>query len=119
MISMKKEVVKALRKIENLNVVSAFPLTLTKFPTISYVEEVNLPYMKCDGKERITNLVYKLDLFTDKSPTELASQVDEVMTELGFQRKFCFEARESDKVFHKVFRYELLIDSETNIIYQI
>lgn len=117
MINVKPQVFKAL-KIEFTNVNDGYPSKWDSFPIISYIEEENKITVKTDDKEQIAYIRYKIDIWNNRSTSDLAVKVDEVMTELGFNRCGCVDAPDPSKLKHKVMRFEGNIDINTFMVYK-
>lgn len=117
MINVKDQVYRALKDICE-NVSDGFPSDWEKFPAIAYVEEENSVYEWTDGKEDKSKLRYRVDIFHQRSTSELALKVDEELSKLGLRRAMCQDVTDLSELKHKVMRYEGIIDNQTEVVYQ-
>lgn len=117
MINIKPIISKKLKGISD-NINDTYPSNWAIFPIIQYVEEENKTHIKTDGKEQLAYIRYKIDIWNDKSTSDTALKVDEVLSSLGFLRIQCLDTPEPNQLKHKVMRYEGIIDVNNMKIYR-
>lgn len=116
MINIKPLILKELKKIsENVN--DTYPSDWSTFPVIQYVEEDNKTHTKTDDKEQLTYIRYKIDIWNNRSTSDIAIAVDEVLSSLGLIRIQCLDTPEPNQLKHKVMRYEGIIDVNNMRVY--
>ncbi|MGG7059840.1 hypothetical protein ACQPUZ_16360 [Clostridium tertium] len=116
MINIKPLILKELKKIsENVN--DTYPSEWSTFPVIQYVEEDNKTHTKTDDKEQLTYIRYKVDIWNNRSTSDIAIAVDEVLSSLGLIRIQCLDTPEPNQLKHKVMRYEGIIDVNNMRVY--
>ena len=116
MINIKPLIVTELKKIsENIN--DSYPSDWTTFPVIHYIEEDNKTHIKTDDKEQLAYIRYKIDIWNDRSTSDTAVAVDEVLSSLGLKRIQCIDAPEPSQLKHKVMRFEGIIDVNNMRVY--
>lgn len=116
MINIKPLILKELNKIyENVN--DTYPSDWSTFPVIQYIEEDNKIHTKTDDKEQLTYIRYKIDIWNNRSTSDIAKAVDEVLSSLGLIRIQCLDAPEPNQLKHKVMRYEAVIDVNNMRVY--
>lgn len=118
MVNFKPIIYKKLKEIEGVTVSEEYPNDWSKLPAVTYSEEDNSTYRIADDKEAICRIVYRIDIWNDRSTSEIALKIDEAITQLGLRRTFCKDAPTSSGLKHKVLRYEGLVDIKTFIVYQ-
>lgn len=116
MINIKPIIVNELKKISN-NVNDTYPSDWTIFPVIQYVEEDNKTHTKTDDKEQEAYIRYKIDIWNNRSTSDIAVAVDEVLSSLGLVRIQCLDTPEPSQLKHKVMRYEGIIDVNNMRVY--
>lgn len=116
MINIKPIVYKELKKIYS-NVSDSYPSDWATFPAIQYVEEDNRTHIKTDDKEQLAYIRYKIDIWNDRSTSDIAIAVDEVLSNLGLKRTQCIDTPEPTQLKHKVMRYEGIIDVNNMRVY--
>lgn len=114
MINVKDQIYNALCGVCD-NVSDSYPSDWSVFPIIEYIEEDNKVYEFTEQEDK-SYVRYKIDIWHDKSTSELALKVDEHMASLGLRRILCQDVE--DEIKHKVMRYEGIIDNITQIVYQ-
>ena len=116
MINIKPLILKELKKIsENVN--DTYPSDWSTFPVIQYVEEDIKTHTKTDDKEQLTYIRYKIDIWNNRSTSDIAIAVDEVLSSLGLIRIQCLDTPEPNQLKHKVMRYEGIIDVNNMRVY--
>lgn len=106
MINIKTDVYKALCEL-GVNVVPEYPDTWEVFPSIVYVEENNYVLDNDIQLQPVREYIrYKIDIFNNKSTTNLAISINEKMSELGFSRIACMDVADPNKIQHKLLRFE-------------
>lgn len=116
MINIKPIIYKELKKISD-NVNDTYPSDWSTFPIVQYVEEDNKTHTKTDDKEQLAYIRYKIDIWNDRSTSDIAVAVDEVLSNLGFERTQCLDTPEPSQLKHKVMRYEGIIDVNNMRVY--
>ena len=112
----KKLVSDALAEIPNVTVTGSYNAGMKSLPCIIYAELVNTKASK--GPELRTNLAYSIDIYSEKSTTTLASQVDEKMSNLGFKRGQCVDLDDPSGLRHKNMKYTGVYDWFQKRIYE-
>ena len=116
MINVKPEIYTELKKVSS-NVNDTYPSDWTTFPIIQYTEEDNNTHTKTNDKEQLANVRYKIDIWNDKSTSNIAGAIDGVLSSLGLKRIQCLDAPDPSKLKHKVMRYEGIIDVNNMRVY--
>lgn len=116
MINVKPIIKKELDKISK-NVNDTYPSDWTTFPVIQYVEEDNKTHTKTDDKEQLAYVRYKIDIWNNRSTSDIAIAVDGVLSNLGLVRIQCLDTPEPSQLKHKVMRYEGVIDVNNMRVY--
>lgn len=111
----KELVAQALSTIEGAAVAASYNLAMKQFPSILYAEVVNIPINK--GKEARTQLAYSIDIYSEKSTTELACAVDDALTRIGLKRGQCMDLDDPSGLRHKNMKYTGVYDTNTQLIY--
>lgn len=117
MINVKPLICKELSKISD-NVTDTWPSDWQKFPVIIYLEEENKPYDWVDNKEGYSYLRYKVDIYDNKSTSDLAIKVDEIFSGLGLKRTMSQDVPDPSNLRHKVMRFEGIYDPDSQLVYQ-
>lgn len=117
MINVKDQIFNTLKSICG-NVSDSYPADWLKLPAIQYVEEDNKVHEFTDGKEDKSYIRYKIDIWNDGSTSEYALEVDRRISSLGLIRILCQDVTDPSGLKHKVMRYEGVIDTETEFVYQ-
>lgn len=118
MLNIKPTIYKALKTINGINVSEEYPDAGVKVPAVTYTEEENSIYKIIDGAEDSCRVIFRIDIWNDRSTSDIAIKVNEVITSLGLQRTFCKDAPIPSKLKHKVMRFEGIIDIKTLRVYQ-
>lgn len=116
MINIKPIIKKELDKVSN-NVNDTYPSDWAIFPVIQYVEEENKTDTKTDDREQLAYIRYKIDIWNERSTSNIAVAVDEVLSNLGLVRIQCLDTPEPNKLKHKVMRYEGIVDVNNMRVY--
>lgn len=116
MINIKPIIKKELDKVSS-NVNDTYPSDWSTFPIIQYVEEDNKTHTKTDDKEQEAYIRYKIDIWHNRSTSDIAMAVDKVISELGLKRIQCLDTPEPNQLKHKVMRYEGIIDVNNMRVY--
>lgn len=116
MINVKPEIYTELKKVSS-NVNDTYPSDWTTFPVIQYIEEDNSMHTKTNDKEQLANVRYKIDIWNDKSTSDIAVAIDGVLSSLGLERIQCLDVPDPSKLKHKVMRYEGIIDVNNMRVY--
>jgi hypothetical protein len=105
MINLKPQIVEVLEGVCS-NVSFVYPKSFAKLPAISYKEASNLPNTVADDEEYDSELVYDIDIWSDRSTSDLAEQVDTAMKNIGFKRVMCHDITDPSGLNHKVMKYK-------------
>lgn len=116
MINIKPLILKELKKVCT-NVNDCYPEDWTTFPVVQYIEEDNKTNCKTDDKEQEAYIRYKIDIWNDRSTSDIAVAVDGVLSSLGLIRTQCIDTPEPSKLKHKVMRFEGIIDINNMRVY--
>ena len=115
MINIKDKVYSKLLEV-NDNVTDVYPSNWMSLPAIEYVEEDNSVYEKTDREEK-SYVRFRIDIWDNKSISEIALKVNEKISELGLVRTGCSDVSEPSGMRHKQMRYEGIIDTDTEMVY--
>lgn len=116
MINVKDQVCEALNsKLQNVS--DSYPRDWGSLPAVQYMEEDNRVAEWTDDHETISYCRYKVDIWNNRSTSETAKTVDEVMSSLGLKRTQCADVDDPSGLKHKVMRYEMYIDVDTNQVF--
>lgn len=116
MINVKDEVYAALCKVAE-NVTDHYPRDWEKDLSIQYMEEENKVVEYTDMKEQKAYCRYRIDIWSRKSTSMTAIQVDAALASLGLLRTQCMDVEDPSGLKHKQMRYEMVIDVETKQVY--
>ena len=108
MINVKDIVYKELSKVSE-NASDAYPHNWSMLPAVQFVEEENKVEEFTDDKEQSS--------YIRNSTSQIACDVDDVMTTLGFLRTSCSDVPDPSGLKHKQMRYEAIIDCKKHFIY--
>ena len=115
MINVKDQVYAAL--LEKLNNVSdSYPKDWAVLPAVQYMEEDNKVYEFTDKEEK-SFCRYRVDIWDNKSTSKAALAVDEALAGLGLKRTQCMDVDDPSGLKHKIMRYEVIIDNETQMTF--
>lgn len=116
MINVKDVVYKELLKVcENTS--DSYPQNFSNLPAVQYVEEENRVEEFTDDKEQTSYIRFRIDIWDNKSTSQIAVDIDDVMSALGFLRTSCADVPDPSALKHKQIRYEALIDCKKEFIY--
>lgn len=99
------------------NVSDSYPQQFSELPAVQYVEEENKVEEFTDGKEQSSYIRYRIDIWDNKSTSQTAVKIDDVMSTLGFLRTSCSDVPDPSGLKHKQMRYEAIIDCNKKYIY--
>lgn len=116
MINVKDKVYSALLKVHE-NVTDLYPTDWQKDFAIQYTEESNYVFEKTDEEEQTSYLRYRIDVWSDKSTSEMVLKVDTEISKLGLVRIECADVPDPSGRRHKQMRYEGVIDNKTEMVY--
>ncbi|HCT93005.1 MAG TPA: hypothetical protein DF613_16725 [Lachnospiraceae bacterium] len=116
MINVKDQIYEALKaKLDN--VTDAYPTDWADLPAVQYMEEENNVSEYTD-KEDKAYCRYRVDIWHSRSTSAAALLVDEAIAGLGLKRTQCADVDDpGGRLKHKVMRYEMIIDVETQEVY--
>ncbi|MDD3796827.1 MAG: hypothetical protein PHE06_12860 [Lachnospiraceae bacterium] len=114
--NIKDQIYEALAKVFE-NVSDQYPKDWVDLPAIQYTEEDNKGYEYCSEGESKSYVRYRIDIWDNKSTSEAALKVDGALTDLGLRRTQCQDAPDPSGMKHKVMRYEMIIDLESDETY--
>ena len=118
MVNFKPIIYKKLKEIERVTVSEEYPNDWSKLPAVTYSEEDNSTYEVVDNKESTCRIIYRIEVWNDRSTSEIVLNIDKAITSLGLKRTFCKDAPVPSKLKHKVLRYEGIVDIKTFRVYQ-
>ena len=116
MINVKDQIYAAIKDIAE-NVSDGYPKDWGKLPAIQYTEEDNAVAEWVDGKESKAHLLYRIDIWNNDSTSITALEIDKAISVLGLRRSACGDAADPSGMKHKVMRYEVIIDVDTEMVY--
>lgn len=116
MINVKDIVYKKLCEVID-NVSDNYPNDWSKLPAVQYVEEENKVQEFTDDQEQASYLRFRIDIWDNKSTSNTACKIDDVMSTLGFFRTSCSDVPDPSGLKHKQMRYEAIIDCKKRFIY--
>lgn len=99
------------------NVSDAYPQSWVNLPAIQYVEEENKVQEFTDDKEQLSYIRFRIDIWDNKSTSQIACDIDDIMAKLGFLRTSCADVPDPSNFKHKQMRYEAVIDCNKKYIY--
>jgi hypothetical protein len=114
--NIKDEIFSTLSKVF-VNVSDQYPRDWAELPALQYTEEENKVYEHTDEGETKSYVRFRIDIWHNRSTSEAALQVDEVLSAFGLVRTLCQDAPDPSGLKHKVMRYEAIIDMENDYIY--
>nr|UVX42496.1 MAG: protein of unknown function (DUF806) [Bacteriophage sp.] len=118
MVNFKPIIYKKLKEIEGVTVTEEYPNDWSKLPAVTYLEEDNSAYEIVDDEEATCRIIYRIEVWSEKSTSEIVLNIDKAITSLGLKRTFCKDAPVLSKLKHKVLRYEGIVDVKTFRVYQ-
>ena len=116
MINVKDKVYKALCEVNN-NVSDCYPRNWEQDVAIQYMEEDNKVVEFTDGEEQKAYVRYRIDIWSRRSTSVIAVQVDKAIAALGLKRTQCMDVEDPSGMKHKQMRYEMVIDVNTLAVY--
>lgn len=116
MINVKDQLYKALLGVTD-NITDAYPRNWEKDLAIQYMEEENKVFEYTDMKEQKAIVRYRIDIWHRRSTSDAAVAVDAAVSSLGLLRIQCQDVDDPSGRKHKVMRYEMIIDVETEQVY--
>jgi len=116
MINIKPIISTALKTISS-NVNDSYPSDWATFPVVQYIEEDNKTREKTDDKEQKAYVRYKIDIWNNRSTSDIAVAVDGVISLLGLKRTQCMDVPDASQLKHKVMRFEGTIDVNNMRVY--
>lgn len=119
MVNINPIVVKKLKEIEGIKQISAeYPDDFAIMPTVTYKENDNSDTGKTQT-EVVSNLEYQIDIWDKKSVTDIAAQVNEVFSGMGFRRISSVQLIDPNtNLKHRVMRFRGKYDGILNRICQ-
>ena len=114
--NVKDEIYKKLLEVTE-NVSDQYPKDWSNFPVIQYVEEDNSVYERTDNKEQKSKVRYRIDIWHNKSTSDIALAVDGAVSELGLVRTLCADVPDPSGLKHKQMRYEGIISMDDDYVY--
>lgn len=116
MINVKDEVYQALCSVTE-NVTDHYPRDWEQDLAIQYMEEENKVAEFTGMKEQKAYCRYRIDIWSRKSTSAAAVEVDTAMAGLGLLRTQCMDVEDPSGMKHKQMRYEMVIDVKTGQVY--
>lgn len=116
MINVKDQVYEALSS-RLQNVSDVYPRDWAALPAVQYMEEDNRVADWTDDRETMSYCRYKVDIWHNGSTSQTAKAVDEALSSLGLKRTQCADIDDPSGLKHKVMRYEMYIDVDTQQVY--
>lgn len=120
MISIKAEIYKALADAFEplgIKVFDFFPDELEQFPLVVYLEENNLPYQITNDKEVLSEISYRVDVWSEDSTTEHAILINDVFFKFGIRRTLSADIPDVTGLKHKMMKFEGILDLRTKLVY--
>lgn len=114
--NIKDDIFNALSRVFD-NMSDQYPKVWADFPTLQYTEEENKVFEHTDEGETKSYVRYRIDIWHNRSTSDAALQVDEILSAFGLVRTLCQDAPDPSGMKHKVMRYEAIIDMENDYIY--
>lgn len=119
MVNVKDQVYKALQTQEiTENLSDGYPKEWAVLLAVQYMEEDNSVYEWTDGEEQKSHLLYRVDIWNNRSTSEAAIKVDKALSGLGLRRKQCNDVDDPSGLKHKIMRYEGILDLDNELVYQ-
>ena len=118
MVNFKPIIYKKLKEIEGVTVSEEYPNDWSKLPAVTYSEEDNSANEVVDNKEATCRIIYRIEVWSERSTSEIVLNIDKAITSLGLKRTFCKDAPVPSNLKHKVLRYEGIVDIKTFLVYQ-
>ncbi len=100
------------------HVTDTYPAAWADLPAVQLTEENNSVYEQTNTCiEEKARVRYRIDIWHNRSTSETALVVDEVISALGLVRTACMDAPEPGQLKHKVMRYEGIICMDSDEVY--
>lgn len=116
MINIKDMIVEQLETvIDNLS--DTYPQNFNDFPAVSYCEEENCTFEVTDEGEASSLIRIRIDIWSNKSTSSTAVDIDRVIAGFGFKRISCSDVGEPSGMKHKLMRYEAIVDTNKIAVY--
>lgn len=109
MISVKEDVVMALKSTGYPVYFFNVPSESEELPVITYFQMDNIPQTFADNSEQVSKIIMIVDIYSDSSTTQIAERVNCVMFELGFVRKMNRDIPDKPGIQHTTMRFDLEI----------
>lgn len=116
MVDIKPVIFKQLKEIPGVKVTDAYPKDWNKMPHISFYEQVNRNYSKT-SKEYLTEVIYQIDIWHNRSTGDIAKEVDKKLSAIGLIRQMARDIPDPN-IKHKTMRYRGIIDKRNFQVYQ-
>lgn len=116
MINVKDQVYEGLAE-KLAQVTDSYPKDWSTLPAVQYIEEDNKVAEWTDNRETISYCRYRIDIWHNRSTSQTAKTVDEVMAGFGLKRTQCSDVDDPSGLKHKVMRYEMFIDVDTEQVF--
>ncbi len=95
------------------NVGDCYPKDWQLLPSIQYQELNNAVYEWTDEREQSCTLLYQVDIWHNDSTSQLACDVDAVLSALGLVRTSCRDVQDPSGMKHKEMQYTGIMDVDT------
>lgn len=99
------------------NVTDSYPKSWENLPAVQYMEEENNVAEWTDDREQKSYCRYRVDIWNNRSTSEVALKIDQAISALGLKRSQCMDVDDPSGLKHKVMRYEMVIDVNTQEVY--
>ncbi|WP_281550174.1 hypothetical protein [Murimonas intestini] len=116
MINVKDQIYDALCTVSQ-NTSDQYPVSWEEDVSIQYIEEENRVVECTDMQEQKAYCRYRIDIWSKKSTSSIAVEVDNVLSGLGLLRTQCMDIEDQTGRKHKQMRYEMVIDVHTQQVY--
>lgn len=119
MIDLRPSVCGALEEINGEAVYYSYPAVWSTLPVISYSEVNNSDYAQADGREYLSDIAFKIDIWSDDPDVNAAKSllVDFKLSLLGLRREFSQDLTEPSGLHHRTMRYGC-VAKQNGTIYQ-
>lgn len=116
MINVKPTIEATLKSVVD-NVSECYPEELSILPIVQYIEEDNYSSIQTDNEEQLSYIKYRVDIWDDKTISEIAINIDKELSKLGLIRVESIDDIKQSNIRHKTMRFEGLIDVNTRKIF--
>ena len=116
MINVKPTIETTLKSVVD-NVSECYPEEWSILPIVQYIEEDNYSYIETDDAEQLSYIKYRVDIWDDKTISEIAVNIDKELSKLGLIRIESTDDIKQSTIRHKIMRFEGLIDVNTKKIF--